>query len=137
MDQTFVMLKPDTLERGLVGYIISKMEEKGYRIIDIKTFHLTEEILADHYSHLLDKPFFKDIVTYMTRGHVIGMIIEGEDAVSEVRKMVGATHFFDAKPGTIRGDFVLCVGENLIHSSDSKESAEKEIRKFFHSDYDL
>ena len=85
-------------------------------------------------SHLLDKPFFSDIVNYMTRGYVIGMIIEGEDAIKGIRSLVGATQFFNTKPGTIRGDFVLCVGENLIHSSDSPISAAKEIKRFFFSD---
>lgn len=131
MERTYVMLKPDTLERGLVGNIISRIEKKGYNIIDIKKFNLTKEILDDHYHHKMDKPFYPEIIAFMTRGPVIGMIVEGNGAIDGIRMLAGPTYYTEAQPGTIRGDYASSLGENLIHASDSSESAEIEILRFF------
>lgn len=131
MDRTYIMLKPDALKRGLMGEIISRIERKGYKITAAKTMRLDAEILKEHYAHLTDKPFFPELVEYMTSGPVLAMIVEGPDVVLGMRILMGATKFEEAAPGTIRGDYAYCTTENLIHGSDSKENAEIEIKRFF------
>jgi nucleoside-diphosphate kinase len=130
-ERTYIMLKPDCIRRGLMGEVISRIEKKGYKITDAKMMRLSEGILREHYAHLVDKPFFPDIVAFMTSGPVLGMIVEGENAVAGMRALMGATKFEDMAAGTIRGDFAFNTGENIIHGSDSKESAETEIKRFF------
>ncbi|NLG93337.1 MAG: nucleoside-diphosphate kinase [Clostridiales bacterium] len=132
MERTYVMLKPDALKRKLAGKIITRIEEKGYIIADAKMMQLDEAILREHYAHLADKPFFPSIVEYMVSGPVLAMIVEGENAVLGMRKIIGATKFEDAEAGTIRGDYAFNTQENLIHASDSIENAEIEIKRFFH-----
>lgn len=131
IEKTYIMLKPDAIERGLMGAVISRIENKGYKIIDAKMMKLDEPILREHYAHIADRPFFPDIVEYMTRGPVLAMIVEGENAVKGMRILMGATKFEDATAGTIRGDFANSTSENIIHGSDSVENAEIEIRRFF------
>lgn len=131
IEKTYIMLKPDCIKRGLMGEVISRIERKGYKIIDAKMMNLNEQILREHYAHIADKPFFPDIVTYMTSGPVFGMIVEGENAVKGMRIIMGATKFEDATSGTIRGDYAFSTAENIIHGSDSLETAEAEIRRFF------
>ena len=131
MDRTYIMLKPDALKRGLIGEIIARIEKKGYKIAEAKTMQLDAEILKEHYAHLTDKPFFPELVEYMTSGPVLAMIVEGPDVVVGMRILMGATKFEEAAPGTIRGDYAFCTTENLIHGSDSKENAEIEIKRFF------
>ncbi len=131
MERTYIMTKPDAYKRGLVGQIITRIENKGYKIVNMKMMNLDEEILKEHYAHLADKPFFKDIVSYMTSGPVVGMIVEGENAVEGMRRLMGPTDGFEALPGTIRGDFSYNKSENLIHGSDCTENAEIEIKRFF------
>lgn len=131
MDRTYIMLKPDALKRGLIGEILSRIEKKGYKIAEAKTMQLDAEILKEHYAHLTDKPFFPELVEYMTSGPVLAMIVEGPDVVLGMRILMGATKFEEAAPGTIRGDYAFCTTENLIHGSDSKENAEIEIKRFF------
>lgn len=131
MERTYVMLKPDAVKRGLMGEIISRIERKGYRFADMKLMTLTEEILKEHYAHVADKPFFPEMVEYMTSGPVLAMIVEGENAVAGVRQLMGATKFEDALAGTIRGDFATSTTENLVHGSDSVENAMIEIQRFF------
>ena len=131
MERTYIMTKPDAYERGLVGQIITRIENKGYKIVNMKMMNLDEEILKEHYAHLADKPFFKDIVLYMTSGPVVGMIVEGENVVEGMRRLMGPTDGFEALPGTIRGDFSYNKSENLIHGSDCVENAEIEIKRFF------
>ena len=131
MDRTYIMLKPDALKRGLIGEILSRIEKKGYKIAAAKTMQLDAEILKEHYAHLTDKPFFPELVEYMTSGPVLAMIVEGPDVVLGMRILMGATKFEEAAPGTIRGDYAFCTTENLIHGSDSKENAEIEIKRFF------
>ena len=131
MEQTYIMLKPDALRRGLIGEILARIERKGYRITQMKTMQLDEPILREHYAHIVDKPFFPDTVTYMTSGPVLAMIVEGEHAVQGMRILMGATRFEDAAAGTIRGDYAHSTTENLIHGSDSPENAASEIQRFF------
>ncbi len=131
MERTFVMIKPDGVIRELVGEIITRFERKGLKIVAMKMTKLDDPILDVHYSHLKDKPFFPGIKDFMKSGPVVAMVLEGENAVSEVRKIVGATRPWEAAPGTIRGDMAIALPANLIHASDSLENAEEEIRRFF------
>lgn len=131
IEKTYIMLKPDAIERGLMGEVISRIEHKGYKIVDAKMMTLDEPILKEHYAHIADKPFFPEIVEYMTRGPVLAMIVEGENAVKGMRILMGATKFEEATAGTIRGDFANSTSENIIHGSDSVENGEIEIRRFF------
>ena len=131
MERTYIMTKPDAYKRGLIGQIISRIENKGYKITDMKMMNLTEDILREHYAHIADKPFFPEILEFMTSGPVVGMIIEGEDCVAGMRTLMGPTDPAKANPGTIRGDFAINPGENIIHGSDSVENAEIEIKRFF------
>ncbi len=130
-ERTYIMLKPDCVKRGLVGEVISRIERKGLRIADAKMMQLTEDILREHYAHMTGKPFFQEILDYMTSGPVLGLIVEGVNAVKCTRALMGATEFEDMAVGTIRGDFAYCVRYNLIHGSDSPQNAETEIRRFF------
>lgn len=131
IERTYIMLKPDCIKRGLMGEVIARIERKNYRIVDAKMMHLDETILREHYGHLADKPFFPEIVAYMTSGPVLGMIVEGENAVKGMRILMGATKFEEAAAGTIRGDYATSTAENIIHGSDSVENAEIEIKRFF------
>ncbi len=131
MERTYIMLKPDAIERKLAGRIISRIESKGYRIVDLKVMNLTREILREHYAHVIDKPFYPDMENYMMSGLVWAMIVEGENVVQGMRTLIGATKFEDALAGTIRGDFARSTTQNVIHGSDSSENAEVEIKRFF------
>lgn len=131
IERTYIMLKPDCIKRGLMGEVISRIERKGYKIEDAKMMHLNEAILREHYAHIADRPFFPEIVEYMTSGPVLGMIVKGENAVKGMRILMGATKFEEAQAGTIRGDYAFCTSENIIHGSDSPENAEIEINRFF------
>ncbi len=131
MERTYIMTKPDAYQRGLIGKIITRIENKGFKITDMKMMALNEAILTEHYAHLADKPFFPEILEYMTSGPVVGMIVEGNGVVESMRKMMGPTDGLEAAPGTIRGDYANNKSENLIHGSDSLENAEIEIKRFF------
>ena len=133
-ERTYIMLKPDALERGLIGEIIARIERKGYRVERMQTMQLDETILREHYAHIVDKPFFPDTVAYMTRGPVLAMIVSGENAVRGMRILMGATRFEEATAGTIRGDFAHSTTENIIHGSDSVENGAIEIASFFPDD---
>ena len=125
MDRTLVICKPDAVERGLVGEIISRFERKGLHLVAV-------EVLSVHYEEHLEKPFYGDLVSFMSRSPVVVMVVEGpEDTYAVVRSMMGATNPRESAPGTIRGDYGLIVTENLVHGSDSPESAEREIGIFF------
>ena len=130
-ERTFVMLKPDCVRRGLVGEVVSRIERKGFRIVDAKMMMLDEDILKIHYAHKKDEPYFARIVRFMTSGPVMALIIAGENVVDGLRILMGPTGFENAVAGTIRGDYAWNTGENLIHGSDSVESAEVEIKRFF------
>ena len=131
MERTYIMLKPDCVQRGLMGEVIARIEKKGFKISDMKMMNLSEEILREHYAHIADKPFFPSILEYMTSGPVVGMIVEGENAVLGMRTLMGATKYEEALAGTIRGDYATSTGSNIIHGSDSVENGEIEIKRFF------
>ncbi|MDD3271490.1 MAG: nucleoside-diphosphate kinase [Syntrophomonadaceae bacterium] len=131
MNRTFAMVKPDGVEKGLVGEIISRFEKKGLKIVALKIMKITPELAEKHYSEHKGKPFFADLVNFITSGPVAAMVLEGENVIPTVRTMMGATNPQDAAPGTIRGDFALTIDENIIHGSDSPESAMREIDLFF------
>ena len=132
MDRTLVICKPDAVERGLVGEIISRFERKGLNLVAVELRHLNEETLSAHYAEHLDKPFYGDLVSFMSRSPVVIMVVEGpEDTYAVVRSMMGVTNPRESAPGTIRGDYGLIVTENLVHGSDSLESAEREIGILF------
>lgn len=130
-ERTYIMLKPDCVKRKLIGEVISRIEKKGYKISNMKMINLDEGILREHYAHIADRPFFPAILEYMTSGPVVGMIVEGENVVQGMRIIMGATKFEEAAAGTIRGDFAMSTGENIIHGSDSPENGEIEIKRFF------
>lgn len=140
MEKTFVMLKPDALQRGLAGTIINRYEAKGLRIAAMKMMMVTEEQARQHYAEHTEKPFFAELMAYITSSPVIVMVLEGKHAVAEVRKLNGATSPLEAACGTIRGDFAQETGRNIVHGSDSVQSAEREIAIYFHenelADYD-
>ena len=131
----FILVKPDGVERGLVGEILGRIEAKGYELEDLRYMRAKEEVLRVHYAHLADKPFFPEIVRYMTRGPVVAAVFSGANVIEGVRAPAGATNPTQAVPGSIRGDLAREWGhgniENLIHASDSEENAEKEISLWF------
>lgn len=132
MERTYVMVKPDGVEKGLIGEVIKRIEQKGYKITALKMMKLDSKIVREHYAHLVEKPFFPRIEAFMTRGNVVAMIVEGFNAVAGIRQIVGATDSCQAMPGTIRADYSTFEnGENIVHASDSAESAEIEIKIFF------
>ncbi|MFI5049054.1 MAG: nucleoside-diphosphate kinase [Gaiellales bacterium] len=134
LQRTFVMIKPDAFARGLSGEIIARFERRGLTLRGVRLLRVTEELAGQHYEEHVDKPFYPELVEFITSGPVIAMVIEGPAAVSTVRTMMGATNPLDSAPGTIRGDFALEIGQNIIHGSDSPESAEREIAIYFSPD---
>ena len=131
MEQTLLLIKPDAIQRGLIGEIISRVEKKGLKFSAFKMIQLDDKILSEHYSHINTKPFFGMIVEFMKLTPVIACCVEGLDAVETLRNISGITKSRAAQPGTIRGDLGMSIQANLIHSSDSKEAAEEELRRFF------
>lgn len=131
MEKTLVILKPCTVQRGLIGEIITRFEKKGLRLAGMKMTWLTDEILSEHYAHLKDRPFFQRIKDAMDACPVVVCCWEGVDAIQVVRLMAGATNGRNAQPGTIRGDYSMSVQENIVHASDSPETAKIEIQRFF------
>ncbi|KAH1183338.1 hypothetical protein KIL84_004830 [Mauremys mutica] len=130
-ERTFIAIKPDGVQRGLVGEIIKRFEQKGFRLVAMKFMHASENLLKQHYIDLKDRPFYPGLVKYMNSGPVVAMVWEGLNVVKTGRVMLGETNPADSKPGTIRGDFCIQVGRNIIHGSDSVESAQKEIQLWF------
>jgi len=131
MEKTFVILKPSTLQRGLIGEIISRFEKKGLQLAGMKMQLLTPEILTEHYSHLKSKPFFPILLDSMMSNPVVLCCWRGLEAIKVVRSLCGATNSRDAAPGTIRGDYGMSIQRNIVHASDSPETAEAEIKRFF------
>ena len=133
MNQTFVMCKPDAVERGLVGEIVSRLERKGLTLVAAELRHVEPALADEHYAEHADKPFFGELVTFLTRSPVFAMVVEGpaDNTFSLVRTLVGATKVDDAEPGTIRGDLATTTTENLVHASDAHESAAREIALWF------
>ncbi|MBD5226845.1 MAG: nucleoside-diphosphate kinase [Bacteroidales bacterium] len=131
MEQTLVLLKPSAVERALIGEVIKRIENRGLIICGLKMMQLDEKILREHYSHLVDKPFFPSIVKSMTASPVVAMVLKGVDVVEVFRTMTGVTNGRKAAPGTLRGDFCMSGQANIVHASDSVENAKIEIARFF------
>ncbi|MDV2580828.1 nucleoside-diphosphate kinase [Alkalibacillus haloalkaliphilus] len=131
MERTFIMVKPDGVQRNLVGEIVSRFEQKGFKLVGAKLMQIPNELAEEHYGEHKDKPFFGELTSFITSGPVFAMVWEGENVITTARKMMGATNPSESDIGTIRGDYGLTVGKNVIHGSDSPESAEREIGLFF------
>lgn len=131
MTRCFTMLKPGVLNRRLVGEVICRLEKKGLKLVGLKMMQITPELAAKHYAEHKGKPFYNDLVAYITSGPVVAMVWQGDDCVMLVRKLIGSTSPAEAHPGTIRGDFCSHTQHNIIHASDSDESAAREISLFF------
>lgn len=131
MEKSLVILKPDCIEKGVVGKVVTRFERAGLKIAECKVMHLNEATLKEHYAHIAHLPFFPEIIDFMSSCPVIAMIVEGNSAVARVRNLLGPTDSQQALPGTIRGDFGSDKMRNIAHASDSKETAETEIKRFF------
>ncbi len=131
MERTFLMVKPDGVQRNLIGEIVSRFEKKGFQLVGAKLMQIPKEVAEKHYGEHKDKPFYDELVSFITSGPVFAMVWQGENVIATARQMMGTTNPKDAQPGTIRGDFGVTVGKNVIHGSDSPESAEREIALFF------
>ncbi|MEN2443792.1 nucleoside-diphosphate kinase [Bacillus aerius] len=131
MDKTFLMVKPDGVERQLIGEIVSRFEKKGLQLVGAKLMSIPKEVAETHYGEHKEKPFFGELVDFITSGPVFAMVWQGEQVVDVTRQIIGKTNPKEALPGTIRGDYGVTVGKNIIHGSDSPESAEREINLFF------
>lgn len=131
MEKTFLMVKPDGVQRNLIGEIVKRFETKGYKLAGAKLMQVSNQLAETHYSEHKDRPFFGELVDFITSGPVFAMVWEGENVITTARKMMGKTNPLEADPSTIRGDFGISVGKNIIHGSDSAESAEREISLFF------
>ena len=134
MQRTVVLLKPDTLQRGLVGEIIHRFERKGLKIVGLKMMAVSDAILEEHYAHHKDKPFFDGLKKFMASAPVVCILVEGVDSIAVARKMAGATNSREAELGSIRGDFSMSTSANIIHVSDSEKSAKEEETRFFKGD---
>ena len=134
IQKSFVMMKLDAVQRRLMGKILSRFEEKGLQIVAVKLIQIDEELAKTHYGEHAEKPFFPSLVEYITSSPSLAMVIEGEEAITTIRKLVGATNPLEADLGTIRGDYGMDTGRNIIHASDSPASAEREIGLFFNED---
>lgn len=134
MERTLILMKPDAMQRGLAGEILSRLERRGLRIAALRLFQMDEAMARRHYGEHEGKPFFEGLISYITACPIIAVVLEGTGAVEVCRKTIGATSPADAAPGTIRGDLALETGRNLIHGSDSLESAKREIALFFRED---
>ena len=130
-EQSLFIVKPDGVERKLVGQILSRFENKGFKIVKLKMFTFTKEMAEEFYSDHKSKPFFGELVSFITSGRVVAAVIEGNNAIATTRLMIGSTKSFEASPGSIRGDFGLGFTDNIIHASDSKQSFEKEASVVF------
>lgn len=133
-ERTLVLVKPDAIQRGLVGKIFERFERKGLKMVGCKMMSLDEALLREHYAHLAEKPFFKGLAKFMQSTPIIAMCWEGLEVVEAVRKLCGITKARSAEAGSIRGDFAMSVACNVVHASDSVENAEKEVRRFFKED---
>ena len=129
-----MLVKPDGVQRGLIGTVIGRIESKGLKIAGLKLIHVSEELAKEHYGEHVARPSFGDLVSFITSSPVVALAIEGDSAVSVVRTMMGVTNPQEASPGTIRGDFGMTIGMNLVHGSDSVESADRELNLFFKPD---
>src|ERR671923_1784355 len=131
MERTLILVKPDAFARGLTGEIVARFERKGLRIVQLRHMTMDRELAERHYAEHVGKPFYGELVDFITSGPLVAMVLEGEEAVAAARQVIGATNPLEAAPGSIRGDFAIETGQNLVHGSDSPESAERETQLFF------
>jgi nucleoside-diphosphate kinase len=131
VDRTLILVKPDAFSRGLTGEVIARFERKGMRIVALKQMEVERDLAERHYAEHREKPFFADLVEFITGGPLVAMVLEGDQAVTAARQVIGATNPLEAAPGSIRGDFAVEVQTNLVHGSDGPESASREIELFF------
>ncbi|HEX2410183.1 MAG TPA: nucleoside-diphosphate kinase [Solirubrobacteraceae bacterium] len=131
MDRTLILVKPDAFARGLTGEIISRFEDKGLKIVALKHMVVTEDLAKEHYAEHEGKPFFGELVEFITSGPIVAMVLEGEQAIVAARQVIGATNPLEAASGSIRGDYAIAVGQNMVHGSDAPESGKREVALFF------
>jgi nucleoside-diphosphate kinase len=131
MERTLILVKPDAFERGLTGEILSRFENKGLRIVALKHMTVSEDLAKRHYAEHDGKPFFGELVEFITSGPLVAMVLEGDQAIVAARQVIGATNPLEAAPGSIRGDYAIAVGQNMVHGSDSPESGVREAELFF------
>jgi nucleoside-diphosphate kinase len=131
VEQTLILVKPDGVARGLVGEVLARIERKGYRLEALEMRTLERTVAEEHYAEHVDRPFFGELVDFITSGPLVALCVSGPDAVAGLRSIIGATNPIEATPGSIRGDLATVIGENLVHGSDSPESAERELGIFF------
>lgn len=131
IQKTLILLKPDAVQKSLIGQIIARFETKWLKVVGLKMMSLDDKLINEHYGFLADKPFFPRIVSYMTAGPIVALAVEWEEAVATVRQLVGATNPLEATPGSIRADYAKNIDNNIIHASDSPETAEVELNRFF------
>lgn len=131
MEQTFIIIKPEAVARGLIGEILKRFEQKGLKVVRLKMDRITEDVAREHYRHHADKPFFPGLLQAITAGPVVMAVLEGPNAIKHVRNLVGATNPVEAAPGSIRGDFASELPYNMVHASDAPETAAEEIQRFF------
>ena len=130
MEQTLILVKPDAFARGLTGEIVARFERKGLRIRELRAMNVSTELAERHYAEHAERPFFGELVEFITSGPIVAMVLEGEQAIAAARQVIGATSPLEAAPGSIRGDFAIEVGQNMVHGSDSAESAAREVALF-------
>jgi len=133
-EKTLVLIKPDAIQRGLIGEILQRFERKGLKVVALKMMRLDEAVLREHYAHIADKPFFPGVSNFMQSSPVVAVCVEGLEVVNAVRLITGITKAREAESGSIRGDFAMSVACNVIHASDSVENATQEVKRFFNSD---
>ncbi|MEM9244137.1 MAG: nucleoside-diphosphate kinase [Cyanobacteria bacterium P01_F01_bin.153] len=131
MERTFIAIKPDAVQRGLIGQIIQRFESKGFKLVGLKLMSVSKELAEAHYGEHKERPFFAGLVSFLTSSPVVAMVWEGDGVVASARKIIGATNPLESAPGTVRGDFGVSIGRNLIHGSDAVETAQKEIALWF------
>jgi nucleoside-diphosphate kinase len=131
VERTLILVKPDAFARGLTGEIVARFERKGLKIVAMKHMRVTEDLARQHYAEHDGKPFFGELVEFITSGPIVAMVLEGESAIKAARQVIGATNPLEATTGSIRGDFAIEVGKNMVHGSDSPESGEREASLFF------
>ena len=131
MDRTLILVKPDAFARSLSGEIIARFERKGLKIVALRSMTVSRELAERHYAEHAERPFFGELVDFITSGPIVAMVLEGPDAVKAARQVIGATNPLEATTGSIRGDFALSIGQNMVHGSDSPESGEREAKLFF------
>jgi nucleoside-diphosphate kinase len=131
VDRTLILVKPDAFARGLTGEIIARFERKGLTIVALKHMTVTEELAKQHYAEHAERPFFGELVEFITSGPIVAMVLEGTDAIKAARQVIGATNPLEAATGSIRGDFAIEVGQNMVHGSDAVESGQREAALFF------